>query len=95
MHLAVRLARTVTVAKLVVDLKTSSSAWIKASAHDLHNFAWQRGYGAFSVGPSDLPALREYIDAQEEHHRKRSFEEELRGFLTKYGVEYDERFLWT
>jgi putative transposase len=94
-HLAIRLSRTITIAKLVQELKTSSSKWVKTqSPASLTDFAWQRGYGAFSVGPSDLGALRHYIETQEEHHRKQTFEEELRAFLKKYGIDYDERYLW-
>lgn len=61
-HLAVRLSRTFTTAKLVEELKTSSSKWLKTQSPELAAFSWQRGYGAFSVGPSDLDALRHYID---------------------------------
>jgi len=93
-HLAVRHSRTITVAQLVESLKTGSSKWLKAQSPTLANFAWQNGYGAFSVGPSDLEALRTYIDAQEEHHRKHTFQEEYRAFLKKYGVEFDERYTW-
>ena len=93
-HLAIRLARTVTTAQLIEDLKTSSSKWLKTQAPALVGFAWQRGYGAFSVGPSDLQALLHYIDNQEEHHQTRTFQEEYRPFLTKYGIEFDERYVW-
>jgi REP-associated tyrosine transposase len=93
-HLAVRISRTMTIAKLVEGLKTSSSKWLKTQGAVLAHFAWQRGYGAFSVGPSDLDALTAYIDSQEEHHRTRSFQEEYRGFLKRYGVEFDERYIW-
>jgi REP element-mobilizing transposase RayT len=93
-HLAVRLSRTLTTADLVKDLKTSSSQWLKTQTGALSNFSWQRGYGAFSVGPTDLEALRHYIDTQEEHHRKRTFQEEYRAFLVKYGVDFDERYMW-
>ena len=93
-HLAVRLARTVTLAKLIEELKTSSSKWLKTQSPTLAEFAWQRGYGAFSVGPSDLDALLHYIDNQEEHHRTRTFQDEYRAFLTKYGIDYDERYVW-
>jgi REP element-mobilizing transposase RayT len=93
-HLAVRLSRTVTVAKLVEDLKTASSKWLKTQSPKLKKFSWQSGYGAFSVGPSDLPALRRYIEAQEAHHAKHSFQEEFLALLKKYGIEYDERYLW-
>lgn len=93
-HLAIRLSRSVTVAKLVEHLKTSSSRWIKEQGLASNTFAWQRGYAAFSVGPSDLPALRKYIESQEEHHRKHSFQDELRVFLKKYKVEFDEKYVW-
>jgi putative transposase len=93
-HLAIRLSRTITTAKLVEELKTSSSKWLKTQSPALAAFAWQRGYGAFSVGASDLEALRQYIDNQEEHHRKRTFQDEYRVILTKYGIEYDERYVW-
>jgi putative transposase len=93
-HLAVRLSRTSTIADLVQELKTSSSKWLKPQSASLAQFAWQRGYGAFSVGPADLDALLIYIDTQEEHHRTRSFQEEYLAFLKKYGVEYDERYMW-
>jgi len=93
-HLAVRLSRTITVAQLLEQSKTSSSTWLKTQASELSQFAWQNGYGAFSVGPTDLEALRHYIDNQEEHHRTRTFQEEYRAFLKRYGVEFDERYVW-
>jgi len=72
-HLAVRLSRMTTVAELVEHLKSSSSKWLKTQSPALSKFAWQRGYGAFSVGPADLNALIHYIDTQEMHHRKQNF----------------------
>ena len=93
-HLAIRFSRTITIAKLVEELKTSSTKWLKTQSPKLARFAWQRGYGAFSVGPADIDALLAYIDTQEEHHRTRTFQEEYRTFLKKYGVEYDERYVW-
>jgi REP element-mobilizing transposase RayT len=93
-HLAIRISRTISVADLVEDLKTSSSKWMKTQLPQLTDFAWQRGYGAFSVGPADLEALVQYIEGQEEHHRTRTFQEEYRAFLTRYGVVFDERYLW-
>ncbi len=93
-HLAVRLSRTITMAQLIEELKTSSSKWLKTQSPTLASFAWQRGYGAFSVGPSDLHALLHYIDTQEEHHKTRTFQDEYRAFLTKYSIEYDERYVW-
>ena len=93
-HLAIRLSRTLTIADLVENLKTSSSKWLKTQSADLAAFSWQRGYGCFSVGPADLDSLCAYIDKQEEHHRARTFQEEFRMFLKKYGVAYDEAYLW-
>ena len=93
-HLAIQFPRTMTIAALVEELKTASSKWLKTQAPELSGFGWQRGYGVFSVGPSDLDALLAYIDRQEEHHRTRTFQEEYRAFLAKYRVEYDERYAW-
>ena len=93
-HLAIRLSRTITIAKLVETLKTASSKWLKTEAPDLAAFSWQRGYACFSVGPADLDSLRAYIDGQEEHHKTRTFQDEFRMFLKKYGVEYEEAYVW-
>jgi putative transposase len=94
-HLAIRLSRTITIADLIQDLKTSSSKWLKLQTPGLSNFSWQRGYGCFSVGPPDVKALCEYIDKQETHHRKQTFQDEFRMFLKKHGVEYDEAYFGT
>jgi putative transposase len=93
-HLAITLSRTICVATLVETVKTSSSKWIKPQSPSLRRFAWQRGYGVFSVAPSDRDALCSYIENQEEHHRTQSFQEEYRAFLIKYSVTYDERYVW-
>lgn len=91
-HLAMRLTPTRTGAKVVSEIKTSSSVWMKQQG--IANFVWQRGYGMFSVGPADLGALVRYIDQQETHHRKRSFQDEMRAFFEKYHVQFDERYVW-
>ena len=93
-HLAIRLSRTVTIADLVEQLKVGSSKWVKTQSPALAAFAWQRGYACFSIGPTDLPALETYIDGQWEHHRRKTFQEEFRMFLKKYGVKYDEAYVW-
>jgi len=90
----VRLSRTITVAEIVEVLKAYSSKWLKTQSADLANFSWQRGYGAFSVDPSAVRVLLRYIDNQEEHHRKRTYQEEYRAFLKQYEMEYDERYMW-
>ena len=91
-HLAVGLSRTVTIAALVEELKTSSSQWLKTQG--LPAFAWQRGYGAFSVGRSEMERLLAYIDQQEAHHRRMEYREEFRLLLQRYGVKSDERYVW-
>jgi putative transposase len=93
-HLAVRLSRTAAIAGLVEELKTSSSKWLKMQRPELRRFAWQRGYGAFFVGPDELQALLTYVDNQLEHHRVKTFREEYLAVLKKYGVLYDERYVW-
>ena len=91
-HLAIGLGRTITIAALIEELKTSSSMWLKKNG--VQEFAWQRGYGAFSVGRSDMDALNRYVDGQEAHHRKVDFRDELRMILERYGVAHDERYVW-
>ena len=93
-HLAIRLSRTLSIANLVEALKTSSSKWVKTEAPGLKAFSWQRGYGCFSIGHSDLDALCAYIDSQEEHHKKRTFQDEYRSYLAQYDVQYDEAYVW-
>ncbi len=93
-HIATTLHRTITISKLLEEIKKGSSKWFKVKDDRLGSFAWQCGYAAFSVGQSQLDQLIRYIEQQELHHRKRSFQEELREFLLNYGVEYDERYIW-
>ena len=93
-HIACTLPRTMPVSKLLEEIKKSSSMWIKQQAPTCRGFAWQAGYGAFSLGQSQLDARIAYIDGQEEHHRKRTFKEEFAEFLQRYGVDYDERYVW-
>ena len=93
-HVACRLSRKHTIAELVGKLKEKSSKWIKGQSPTLSDFYWQAGYGAFSVSPGHVSALLEYIVNQEEHHRKESFQDEFRRLLKKYGVEYNERYVW-
>ena len=88
------LGRTVAVSQAVEEVKTTSSKWIKTQAAEFAGFAWQSGYGAFSVSESNVPAVRDYVANQREHHRVKSFQEEYRAFLEKHGVAYDERYVW-
>jgi len=91
-HLALRLAPTRQAAKVVSEIKTGSSVWMKQQG--VKGFSWQRGYGLFSVSPADIGALVQYIETQEAHHRKRGFEDEMRAFYAKYHVAFDERYVW-
>jgi hypothetical protein len=92
--MAVRMGKSILPIDLISKVKTTSSRWMKTKAPDLHGFSWQRGYGAFSVGPADLDKLIGYIDRQDRHHQHVSFQDEFRAFLNKYGIEYDERYVW-
>jgi len=93
-HLAVRLGRTITQADLIEKIKTTSSAWIKKQEAAYRSFFWQRGYGAFSLGFSQLDALIHYIDTQEAHHKTKTFQEEYRELLHKYHIGFDEQYVW-
>ena len=75
-------------------MKHESSKWLKTRDVSLADFQWQAGYGAFSVSPGHVEALVSYIEDQENHHKTESFEDELRRLLAKYGVEWDERYVW-
>jgi REP element-mobilizing transposase RayT len=94
MHILFELARTVSVSEAVEEVKKSSSKWIKTQGTGLAGFSWQAGYGVFAVSESNVPAVREYVANQQEHHRKKSFQEEYRAFLERHQVTYDERYVW-
>ena len=93
-HILLSLPAKLAMAKSVQFIKGGSSKWIHDTFPEHKNFAWQKGYGAFSIGISQLPATVAYIRAQPEHHRKVSFQEEFIRFLKKHGIEYDEQYVW-
>lgn len=93
-HIVCSLARTITVADLLEDVKKSSSKWIKTKGPEFSKFAWQNGYGAFSIGQSQLPIVKNYIAKQKEHHKEKTFQDEFREFLWKYQIQFDERYVW-
>jgi REP-associated tyrosine transposase len=93
-HIVTTLPRTVSQAEFVEHVKKTSSKWIKVLDARYRGFFWQRGYGAFSLSPSQLNSVLEYVENQEAHHRTRTFQEEYREFLCKYRVEFDERYVW-
>jgi len=93
-HVLFALSRSVALSKVVETLKTSSSKWLKRQDARLKHFAWQAGYGAFSVSASHVKRLRAYIARQQEHHRKESFKDEFRSLLRANGIAYDKRYVW-
>ena len=93
-HALFALSRTVTVAGIVEEVKKRWSKWAKSKGGVHRNFQWQTGYGAFSIGRSNVDALKRYIAGQKEHHHRRTFGEEYRSFLKKYDVGYDGRYVW-
>ena len=93
-HIAAWLARTISQSELLEKIKKTSSAWIKTQGRDYASFFWQAGYGAFSIGYSQLDDLVRYVDNQETHHKAKTFQEEYRELLQKYNVSFDERYVW-
>ena len=92
-HLLLGLRATHALAPVMREIKAASSRWVHEEI-GLSRFAWQEGYGAFTVSSTHLQAVRNYIAAQEEHHRAKTFQEEYVELLEKLGVTYDKRFLW-
>jgi len=93
-HILCLLSQKIALMKLIEEVKSHSSKWIKTKDIKLSQFYWQNGYGAFSVIPTDIEVVKNYILGQEEHHKKKTFQEEYLVFLKKYDVEYDERYVW-
>ena len=85
---------TVSIADMMRLVKTLSSKWVHQTFPDQSKFAWQPGYGAFSVSQSNVPAVSTYIQTQEEHHKKVSFQDEVLALLKRNEIEFDERYLW-
>ena len=93
-HLLLGLSSMTSVAEAMRVVKANSSKWVHESCPNRGDFAWQTGYGAFSVSQSNIEQVRRYIANQEEHHRTISYQEEFIGFLKRHGITYDERFIW-
>lgn len=92
-HMLFNLSKNVALADALMHIKKDSSKWIKTKG--VRQFGWQDGYGAFTIGASQVPAVRRYIKRQKEHHAKMSFKDELLTLLRRYKVEYDPRYIWT
>jgi len=93
-HILARLGRSISLADWTKELKRVSNLWLKEQSPDLGKFQWQAGYAAFSVSQSNLEQVKVYVAEQEEHHRKISFQDELRAFFRKHEMDYDERYVW-
>ena len=93
-HILFELGRTVAVSDAVEQVKKTSSKWIKTQGAEFAHFAWQAGYGAFAVSQSNVSAVRQYIAAQQRHHRKKSFQHEYRAFLQRHNLPFDEKYVW-
>lgn len=93
-HALSTLGRTCSAAILVKELKRRSSLWFKSTQSGITDFAWQQGYGMFSVSYSQLELVKDYIEGQEKHHQKISFQDEFRTLLKRYDIESDEKYLW-
>jgi REP element-mobilizing transposase RayT len=93
-HLVIRFKSIHSVATMVKIVKSKSSKWLNEQPRRPGRFEWQRGYAAFTVSASQLDKLRAYVRNQAQHHRRRSFQDELRALLDRHGVEYDERYIW-
>jgi REP element-mobilizing transposase RayT len=93
-HALFALSRTHAIASVVKEVKRTSSGWVKELSPKLANFHWQGGYGAFSVSQSNLQDVIRYIENQEEHHKRVTFQDEYRAFLKAYEIDYDERYVW-
>lgn len=93
-HILFDMGRLHAAKDFVEKIKRESSKFIKTLRPNLDQFYWQRGYGIFSVSPTHHENVVAYIHAQAEHHRIKSFQEEYRGFLNRYGIEFDEQYVW-
>jgi putative transposase len=92
-HLLFSLSKNMALSEVVKHAKIESSKWMKSEG-GAADFAWQAGYGAFSVGASQIEAVKTYVSGQEQHHRQRTFQDEFRLLLQRYGVSYDEAYVW-
>ena len=93
-HLLLSIPATLAVSKAIQLVKGASSKWVHDTFPKYRLFAWQEGYGAFSIGVSQIASTVAYIRSQPEHHRRLTFQDEFRAFLKKHVIEYDERFVW-
>ena len=94
-HLLVSQSKNIALSRLLEEIEKSSSKWIKTKGPSLRTFGWQDGYGAFTIGQSQVEAVKQYIARQKERHKKQTFEQELITLLKRYNVPYDERHIFS
>ncbi len=93
-HILCLLSRKIALMKLIEELKSHSSKWIKTKNKMYQSFYWQRGYGGFSVNPTEIGIVEKYILEQDIHHIKKTFQDEYKTFLNKYKIKFDEKYVW-
>lgn len=93
-HILCLLSKKIALMNLIEKIKSNSSKWMKTKGEQFTDFYWQNGYGVFSVNPTEIEIVQQYILNQEEHHKKISFQDEFLKFLKKYKVEYDKKYVW-
>ena len=93
-HILCMLSKKIALMKLVQEIKSNSSRWIKAKGEKYENFFWQDGYGAFSVTEENVLVVRNYIKNQRQHHQQMHYQDELINILEKYRIQYDEKYIW-
>jgi putative transposase len=94
LHILAKIKPAISVSEMLAKIKANSSKWVNDHKMKERKFAWQEGYGAFTVSESQVPSVREYIRNQKEHHRKQTFQEEFVALLERHGIEYDPLYLW-
>jgi putative transposase len=93
-HVLLQLGKTIATSKLISEIKSNSSRWIKTKGDCYHDFSWQGGYGGFSVSRQNLEGAKKYLSSQKEHHKTVTFKEELLAMLQRAQIPYDEKYLW-
>jgi len=93
-HTLCVLSRKFAIMNVIQEAKTETTKWLKTKSRETANFAWQSGYGVFSVSESNIPKVKDYIANQEEHHRTASFQDEFRALCDRHNIELDERYVW-
>lgn len=93
-HALFALSKNYPLKKLVEEVKKGSSKWMKSDGPRVQQFSWQAGYAAFSVSQSNVGTVQRYIERQEQHHRKMTFQDELRALCKRHEIEFDERYVW-